>query len=202
MTLSSRLPFASFLQRFFVSCSYVPMIIAHGTVFCYYISMTRSTKGFTLIELLVVIAIIGILASVILASLNSARAKGRDARRMEDLEQVRNAMILCYDKNNSYHLNGETTLTSPPDFRELFTDSDYAASWQAACSEYLPTLPKDPGNYQYIVHTSYDFQHVVLLAHLETEGHIMNPAQVTAVLQGADITDWTPSANYNYAISF
>lgn len=37
-------------------------------------------KGFTLIELLVVVAIVGILASVVLASLNSSRAKGRDAR--------------------------------------------------------------------------------------------------------------------------
>ncbi len=50
--------------------------------------------GFTLIELLVVIAIIGILSSVVLASLNSARQKGRDARRLSDLNQIGNAIAI------------------------------------------------------------------------------------------------------------
>jgi len=58
--------------------------------------------GFTLIELLVVIAIIGILASIVLASLDSARKKGRDARRVADIKQIQLALELYYDANGVY----------------------------------------------------------------------------------------------------
>lgn len=59
-------------------------------------------KGFTLIELLVVIAIIGILSSVVLASLNSAREKARDAKRISDMKQIQIALELYYDINGIY----------------------------------------------------------------------------------------------------
>ncbi|MCR4280783.1 MAG: type II secretion system GspH family protein [Candidatus Kaiserbacteria bacterium] len=58
--------------------------------------------GFTLIELLVVIAIIGILSSIVLASLNTARQKSRDARRVSDIKQLQLALELYYDANGTY----------------------------------------------------------------------------------------------------
>jgi len=53
--------------------------------------------GFTLVELLVVISIIGFLSSIVLASLNTARMKARDAVRASDINQLINALALYYD---------------------------------------------------------------------------------------------------------
>lgn len=64
--------------------------------------MRNKNKGFTLIELLVVIAIIGLLASVVLLALNSARAKSRDAKRLADIRQLASAMELYFNDVNSY----------------------------------------------------------------------------------------------------
>lgn len=71
-------------------------------------------KGFTLIELLVVVAIIGILSSVVLASLNSARTKGADASIKANLSSARGQAELYYaDNSNSYLGVCATDLASP-----------------------------------------------------------------------------------------
>jgi len=87
-------------------------------------------KGFTLIELLVVIAIIGILSSVVLASLNTAREKSRDAKRVSDIKQIQLALELYFDSNSYY----------PQSIAALAT------------AGFLPATPLDPlntGNYTY-----------------------------------------------------
>jgi prepilin-type N-terminal cleavage/methylation domain-containing protein len=59
-------------------------------------------RGFTLIELLVVIAIISLLSSVVFASLNGARVKARDAKRIADLRQIQLALEIFYDSYGYY----------------------------------------------------------------------------------------------------
>lgn len=59
--------------------------------------MKKYTRGFTLIELLVVIAIIGILSSVVLVSLNTARSRSKDTRIVSDVQQTRTLLESGYD---------------------------------------------------------------------------------------------------------
>jgi len=98
---------------------------------------TKLNRGFTLIELLVVIAIIGILSSVVLASLNSARQKGRDARRVSDLKQLQLALELMYDAQSQRYPIAITTAALAGVGNPTFVPT------------YISTMPTDPGSGTY-----------------------------------------------------
>lgn len=65
--------------------------------------MTKKTKtGFTLIELLVVISIIGVLVTIAVANLVSARERARDAARKQQMNELKTALRLFYNDNEEF----------------------------------------------------------------------------------------------------
>lgn len=101
------------------------------------VSQHKTARGFTLIELLVVIAIIGILASVVLASLNSARVKARDASRAAQIKQVKTAMELYYDSNGGYPaLCSQSYLYSIPDLETYMGSIPADPAYEGTADDY------------------------------------------------------------------
>jgi len=110
--------------------------------------MASSThKGFTLIELLVVIAIIGILASVVLASLSDARGSARDAQRISEMRQFQTALELFRNNNGVYPCS--TGNVSWPGNRVSLLDGSFQSGTvtgnnrPAGCSDMRPYIAVD-----------------------------------------------------------
>ncbi len=89
-------------------------------------------RGFTLIELLVVIAIIGILASVVLASLNSARDRGEDAAIRSNLNNARAQAELYYDGNGREYTDVCTTAATGGGVADLVAGATASGGGAAA----------------------------------------------------------------------
>ena len=134
------------------------------------IDMKTKTRGFTLIELLVVIAIIGLLASVVMASLNSARAKARDARRRADLRQVATALEMYYDTNNAYPSTGGVWYGNCGSYGSYGTSgaSGYIPNLAPTYMSVLPLDPKYNGSGGCYLYNSNGTDYK-LLAHQTTE---------------------------------
>ena len=99
-----------------------------------------SKQGFTLIELLVVISIIGLLSSVVFASLNTTRIKARDAKRKADLHSLETAIQLYYEDKGTF-----------PDTANTIT-GDWPSGYKVQLAPYIippldPLLPNTLNNY-------------------------------------------------------
>lgn len=99
------------------------------------------TKGFTLIELLVVIAIIGTLASVVLASLNTARDKAESAARLSTVKEIEKALALYNLEHGEYPKDGYD--------RAPATSNYSIASIATDLSPYIDVTAIDPNIFRY-----------------------------------------------------
>lgn len=105
-------------------------------------------RGFTLIELLVVIAIIGTLASVVLASLSTARAKARDSAKASQMIELKQALELYYADYGQYPSTGSlNTVYGEPGCVGGFSNPDQSTvNWipGLVAGGYISSLPTDP----------------------------------------------------------
>ena len=107
--------------------------------------MKKYNKGFTLIELLVVIAIIGILASIVLVSLNTARSKGRDASATGSMSSIRAQAEIYFDTNQNSYADMCISTGIDPEINKLLL----AATAQAGTAD---CESEDTGGTAYVAH--------------------------------------------------
>ena len=120
--------------------------------------MNYRQRGFTLIELLVIIAIIGILATVIVLNMGKASAKGRDAKRKDDISQIARALKMYYAEKGSYPSTS-------------IADNSYntISNWlwlnnNVSLQPYLANLPIDPKNNNLALSNSLAYRYLYRLA--------------------------------------
>lgn len=139
-----------------------------------------------IVAVLAGIAVIGILSSIVLASLNSARIKGRDARRVADVKQLQLALELYYDANHTY-----------------------PTSLNLLSSQYMNEVPVDPagGSYHYSL-CAEDSYHLGASLEQETHPALSNDADNVNIcvgdnVNGDDSKKCSPSdvGNYCYDVT-
>jgi prepilin-type N-terminal cleavage/methylation domain-containing protein len=104
--------------------------------------MKNGNKGFTLIELLVVIAIIGLLSTLAVVALNSARQKSRDSKRVADTKQIQTALELYFADNNRYPDMATNTELGSSSTNKLCGSGTFAGTCTG--TTYMGLVPSKP----------------------------------------------------------
>jgi len=138
-------------------------------------------KGFTLIELLVVIAIIGLLSTLAVVALGSARQKARDSKRLSDLKQVQTALEMYYTDQNAYP-SAATAVTLGDTDHACLNSSGFAAT--GCTTPYMGLVPVDPTATQSYSYTSADGTTYSISATLEGVAGGLNAGGITVSPSG------------------
>lgn len=136
----------------------------------------QNQHAFTLIELLVVVSLLGVLATLVIANLNSARERARDATRKSDLRSIQTALRLYYNDNSGY----------PQSFDGNIVGCDGNCTWGEAWVNdnvtYMNILPNDPLTGQSYVYTGVvGGEDYTLMACLENKSDDKGVAVATSV---------------------
>lgn len=131
--------------------------------------------GFTLIELLVVVSLIGILATLVIANMNSARERARDAQRKSDLRNIQTGLRLYYNDNGGYPIKSEI-------------DAAWGLEWADNGVTYMNILPNDPLDGQVYTYTYTDSENYTLKACLENKS------------DDKGVADGTCASGYKYEV--
>jgi general secretion pathway protein G len=140
-------------------------------------------KGFTLIELLVVIAIIGLLSTLAVVALGSAREKARDSKRLSDVKQVQNALELYYNDQNEYPTAAAPGITLGAAANACLNAATGFTT--TGCTDaYMGLVPADPGADTDYTYLSADGSTYEITATLEGTAAGFDAGDITATPSG------------------
>jgi len=126
-------------------------------------------SGFTLIELLVVVSLIGVLTTLVMANLNSARQRGRDAERKADLRNIQTGLRLFYNDKGKYPESKTSDEIWGCDTGPDYSACEWGDSWEGDDMVYMNVLPDDPLSTQVYRYTRNDPDSYTIQACLENK---------------------------------
>ncbi len=100
----------------------------------------NSQEGFTIIELLLVIGIIGLLATIIIIRISTARTQARDATRISDMQAITVALGAFYSENGRFPNNADDGITAIGEVIGTGSAID------SVLDPYMNPVPADPSN--------------------------------------------------------